>query len=254
MIPTTDDINLTQSLPKPSNLQEIFEKFGIVPPTDSTAVILQQKSTIEEKNNTINELTNDLAKVRIKREEMAQVNQQKDDKIRAMSDLIKKLRKLEDTNAQLKADNEYLRQQHNRDVRKRLTKRKMVKLGHNLNKITQKDKEAIVTQYMSPYWSKAQISAILRKDWKNVHKWGPEDFQFALTLRLLSRRAYEELRKKKCLPLPGYSTLKRYFRDFQITEGIFDDVMAVLKNHAEKLSLKEKVVALAFDEVCMFFV
>ena len=121
--------------------------------------------------------------------------------------------------------------------------------GNHHTKLTKKDRETIVRQYLSPYWSEAQISAILRKDWKKVHKWGPEDFEFALTLRLLSRKTYNHLRKSKKLPLPGYTTLKKYFQDFQINEGLFDSVMAVLKIHARSLTPKERITCLAFDEV-----
>ena len=170
---------------------------------------------------------------------------QLEDRLLAMSKMLGKL----DQVYQQQATIEVLKLKLKRAVKEKKQLRTNFKSKKQPIQLTKNDKGKIVREYLGPYWSNAQISAILRKSWKAVRNWKQEDFEFALTLRLLSRKSYNHLRKTKCLPLPSLSTLQRYFRDFQITEGLFDSVMAVLKIHAQTLTPKEKIVNLAFDEV-----
>ena len=72
-------------------------------------------------------------------------------------------------------------------------------------------------------WSAKQVDAFLEQ--KERSRWGPEDIVLGLTLRALSRKAYEFLRQKKMLPLPSLTTLQRYARKFDCAPGIQDKIL-----------------------------
>jgi hypothetical protein len=110
-------------------------------------------------------------------------------------------------------------------------------------------RKQIVTEVLAPFFTDNQISCFLRGTWKRVKEWKQEDIGLALTLKLLSRKTYIFLRSKKILPLPGLSTLRNYFKDFQIPEGYLSAVGRMMKIKAQELTPRERVAALCFDEV-----
>ena len=116
--------------------------------------------------------------------------------------------------------------------------------------ISEKEKAYIVNEKLSPYLAPAQINAFLRK-WKRVpyNEWDDEDIELALTLRSIDKRFYNILRSKHLLPLPADSTLRKYFKHFQVAEGYLESVDPLLKMKARDLSLEERLVTLSFDEV-----
>ena len=72
-------------------------------------------------------------------------------------------------------------------------------------------------------WSKQQVDFFLSD--KTKARWSSEDIVLGLTLRALSRRLYQLLRKKKLLPLPGLSTLRKQVQHFKCLPGVMDDVL-----------------------------
>ncbi len=71
----------------------------------------------------------------------------------------------------------------------------------------------------------------------------------ALTIHLLSPKAYRHLQKTKVLPLPGESTLRKYITRFQIREGLLENVCHFLKTKVEGMDELDKIVGISFDEV-----
>ncbi len=59
---------------------------------------------------------------------------------------------------------------------------------------------------------------------KKTH-WQPEDIVLGITLRSLSRKSYEFLRRKKILPLPSLTTLRRYVKCFECKPGIQNNIL-----------------------------
>ena len=80
-------------------------------------------------------------------------------------------------------------------------------------------------------------------------EWSKDEIMFAITLRTISKKAYELLRKKNVYPLPGLSTLRAKYADFQVTEGFLDSVSEILlKVKAKQLEGRNRVVGIQFDE------
>ena len=102
-------------------------------------------------------------------------------------------------------------------------------------------------------WSKQQISYFI--DNKKRINWEPEDFVLGLTIRALSSRSYKFLRRKKLLPLPGISTLKKHVQHFTCPPGIQKNILQVILKQCDSLNmcLVLKIhpipVVLAFDEM-----
>ena len=120
----------------------------------------------------------------------------------------------------------------------------------NKNKpLSKKEKLAVVKEALASHFTDAQINAFCRPNMKRSRQWTEEDIRGALTLRALSRSAYKYLRTKKIVPLPGLSTLSRYFRDFKISPGYLSCLQEMLKIKAVTLTLRQRVVCLSFDEV-----
>ena len=115
LVPITAEENYNYVLPQPSNLNDpAFEKLQLIQKVQSFSVTKQQKSDLEAKDQTINTLIGDLAKLRIKNDDYAKENKNKDERIIALTKMITKLRAT-DSLAQLKAEKYNLKQQHNRD-------------------------------------------------------------------------------------------------------------------------------------------
>ena len=131
----------------------------------------------------------------------------------------------------------------------RILKAKVVRWKSHSLKITKKKKSEILHEILKPFFTPAQINLFLRGNWHACQKWSEEDIHLALTLRLISKKAYNFVRQRKLIPLPGLSTLRNYFKHFTINEGYFDFVFQLLKLIAPILTSKEKLVSLSFDEI-----
>lgn len=81
--------------------------------------------------------------------------------------------------------------------------------------------------------------------------WEKEDLASALTLFSMSPRIYEFLRKKKGLPLPSPTTVRRFMAQFPVEPGLQKSVFTTLQAQGEKKSAKQKTVVLAFDEMAL---
>ena len=239
IVPITNPEEYTSELPSPTNLGDF------IPVGQSSSVFLKQKQELEHKSATIDQLTKDIAKLKIKNETLAKDHAIQQDKLSTMKEAYEQ----RDDVHHLKAEVEVLKARITRLKNDKKAMHHRFRSSQSQKVLTKKEKADIVTKFLSPYLSPAQIATMMRKDWKRIRNWTHEDYEFALTLRLLSRKTYKFLRDSKCIPLPGFSTLKKYFKDFQIGEGLFDNVMDVLKIHAKTLSPKEKIANLSFDEV-----
>ena len=71
----------------------------------------------------------------------------------------------------------------------------------------------------------------------------------ALSIHLLSPKAYRHLQQTKVLPLPGESTLRKYLQRFKIREGLLENVCQFLKVKVEGMNELDKIVGISFDEV-----
>ena len=110
LVPITAEENYNYVLPQPSNLDDpAFEKLQWFAKETK-----QQKSDLDTKDQTINTLVGDLAKLRIKNDDFAKESKEKDERIIALTKMITKL-KATDTLAQLKAEKYNLQQKHNRN-------------------------------------------------------------------------------------------------------------------------------------------
>ena len=100
------------------------------------------------------------------------------------------------------------------------------------NNITIPQKKDIVREFMNPFFTESQLTCYLNQKvdknsgeitlFQKAFKWGDNDIVQALTIKLMSNRLYNWLRKEaKILPLPGRSTLTRHLQNFQIAEGYF---------------------------------
>lgn len=104
-----------------------------------------------------------------------------------------------------------------------------------------------VEKILRPIFSDTQIHCILDK--KSVRHWADEDIASALTLRSMSRKCYEYLRKVKGIPLPSKSTLNARARDFPCEPGILHAVLSLMKSTSETMTQMERVAVLSFDEM-----
>ena len=166
-----------------------------------------------------------------------------DQQIKKISELEAKKTELEAKQAKIDKENKSLKAQLS------ALKFKVKRWKRQSMKITQKKKSEILHEVLNPFFTKAQIDLFLKGKWKACKSWSEEDIHLAMTIRLMSRKAFTFLREKKILPLPGLSTLKEYFKHFTIEEGYFDSVHRLFKLIAPVLTDKQKIVQLSFDEV-----
>ena len=131
----------------------------------------------------------------------------------------------------------------NRRLRKMLQKTKTTKM-------TEKEqKKKIVHDSLAPYFTKAQIDYYLRKNPSRLTKWSDTDMKNALTLRLLSKKTYKFLKAKNWIPLPGLSSLSKFYKKVQIEPGYLSSVEDLLKAKCSTLTTREKVATISFDEI-----
>jgi len=83
--------------------------------------------------------------------------------------------------------------------------------------LSQKVKHEVVREIMSPFFTQTQIDCFCRPSWLRSRNWGDQDFELALTLRrLMSKKAFSYLRKKRVVPMPSLTSLRKYQREHGI--------------------------------------
>lgn len=83
--------------------------------------------------------------------------------------------------------------------------------------LSQKSKHEVVREIMSPFFTQTQIDCFCRPSWLRSRNWGDQDFELALTLRrLMSKKAFSYLRKKRVVPMPSLTSLRKYQREHGI--------------------------------------
>ena len=75
--------------------------------------------------------------------------------------------------------------------------------------------------------------------WVLGQNWSVEVLTMALTLNNISVKAYKFLRNTKVLPLPGFSTIVRHFKNFTVSLGYLVCVTILLKVKAASMTKKE---------------
>ncbi len=90
--------------------------------------------------------------------------------------------------------------------------------------LSAREKKLVAQQVLSKTpLTQQQIKMFLTGS-KKTH-WQPEDIVVGLTLRALSRKSYEFLRRKGILPLPSLTTIRRYIRSFECKPGIQQNIL-----------------------------
>lgn len=80
-------------------------------------------------------------------------------------------------------------------------------------------------------------------------KWSAEDIADAISLRSISPRAYRYLRITKKMPLPAFSTLRRWAQKITVKRGLLHDVIRILKSKGASMAVVEKLCVLSYDEM-----
>ncbi len=140
-------------------------------------------------------------------------------------------------------------------------KQKISKVQFNFRKVKAKKEDAakspptkevknqILSEALAPYFTNAQIGCFQKQSWKKVRNWGKEDYKLALTIKMLGKNCYEYLRQLGVLPMPGQSTLRRYFRHFTISPGFLESVAELVKYKLPFMLTEDKVCSITFDEM-----
>ena len=65
-----------------------------------------------------------------------------------------------------------------------------------------------------PFFTPTQIDCFCRPSWMRSRNWSDTDFELALTLRkMMSKKAFGHLRKKRVVPMPSLTSLRKYQRE-----------------------------------------
>ena len=77
--------------------------------------------------------------------------------------------------------------------------------------LSQKAKMEVAKDVLKPFFTPTQIDCFCRPSWLRSRNWAEEDFQIALALRkLMSKKAFGYLRKKRMVPMPSLTSLRKY--------------------------------------------
>jgi hypothetical protein len=77
--------------------------------------------------------------------------------------------------------------------------------------LSQKAKLEVAKEVLKPFFTSTQIDCFCRPSWLRSRNWAEEDFQIALSLRkLMSKKAFGYLRKKRMVPMPSLTSLRKY--------------------------------------------
>jgi len=104
--------------------------------------------------------------------------------------------------------------------------------------------EEILRQSFTP----GQMKMFMKPGAKKTH-WTAEDICAAISLRSVSPKAYRYLRNVRKIPLPALSTLRKWVANFNLEEGILQDVLRIMHSKGQGMSALEKITVLCFDEI-----
>jgi len=104
--------------------------------------------------------------------------------------------------------------------------------------------EEILRQSFTP----GQMKMFMKPGAKKTH-WTAEDICAAISLRSVSPKAYRYLRNVRKIPLPALSTLRKWVANFNLEEGILQDVLRIMHSKSQGMSALEKITVLCFDEI-----
>ena len=124
---------------------------------------------------------------------------------RVNQNLVRELKEERQKNASLQVELSYLK--------------KRFKTLQDLS-LTENQRNDVIRECLKPFFKSTQIELFIRGDWQNVHKWDEDSCRIALTLRTMSKKAYDYIYHKRIIPLPSNATLIRRFNHFQIPEGV----------------------------------
>lgn len=168
------------------------------------------------------------------------------------SDTEKKIKELENENQKLK---EYIMKLEKKVeiTNIRLRREKTISLSkiNDFKKksefIFQKKLKEEIKRIFKNVFTESQIKALI--DGKRITKWKEEDIVNAITLRAISHKAYIYLRNRLEMPLPSISTLKRWCKKIDVSEGILWPIINFMKMKGDTMTEAEKFTVLCFDEM-----
>lgn len=112
-------------------------------------------------------------------------------------------------------------------------------------------KAHFIRQAFLRQFTPARTNIFLRKS-KQVQKWSQLEIVEGLILRSFSRRAFQFVRKKKLLPLPGVSTLRSWIKNFSCLPGVQSNLLQILHSKITGSSTENFGDAiLSFDEMAI---
>lgn len=129
-------------------------------------------------------------------------------------------------------------------------KREIEKLSKKMRqqeKLAQKEVKNKVYEILKPIFTTGQINKLLHPTKSHI-RWSPEDIASAIALRSVSPKGYRYLRKKK-MPLPGFSTLRKRAAAVDMSPGVLEAVLSIMKSKSHEVSNIERLCVLSFDEV-----
>ena len=99
-------------------------------------------------------------------------------------------------------------------------------------KIPDAEKRKIAEDLLTPYMGETATKCFIKGKggkFSKPRQWTKDEIILGVTLRTISKKVYNILRVRNIIPMPHPSTLRRYYADFQITEGKWHSVAFYLK-------------------------
>lgn len=166
--------------------------------------------------------------------------------------LLKQLKILQEENKQLVSENKQISTAFKQLTEENLhVKNDAAKHLHELQQLQEnikKNAETIAFDALRKVFTSGQIKRIMSPNIKRV-TWSTEDICSAIALRSVSAKAYHYLRTVKNVPLPCVQTLRNWSVNFTVKPGILKDVVQIMQNKGQDLSIVEKLTILSFDEL-----
>lgn len=103
-------------------------------------------------------------------------------------------------------------------------------------------------EILNTIFTPGQIKMLTNENKKQVN-WCADDISSAMSLHSVSPRAYRFIRKSMKVPLPSVSTLRNWAQKFDVTPGILNDVLRIMKLKGECMTVFERLTVLSYDEV-----
>ena len=94
-------------------------------------------------------------------------------------------------------------------------------------KIPDAEKRKIAEDLLTPYMGETATKCFIKGKggkFSKPRQWTKDEIILGVTLRTISKKVYNILRVRNIIPMPHPSTLRRYYADFQITEGKWHSV------------------------------